>query len=130
MQVKYSRSEADREEGLSRQEKERLRSEVLKRDGHRCVYCGAERCRISADHIIPVRLGGKTVLGNLAACCFQCNISKGPKPLEEWHGLMAFSPPDWVLKQAGVRPQPWHGIHIDGHPNRVTFLEKLRNFRP
>lgn len=47
----------------------------------RCEYCGIHErdCYYSheADHIIPEKHGGETVLENLALSCFFCNRYKG-----------------------------------------------------
>lgn len=60
----------------------RLRRLIEERDGHRCSYC---RCPewfgipMAIDHIIPLGLGGETVLENLALCCYRCNEFKGDR---------------------------------------------------
>ena len=59
----------------------KLRTAVLKRDGHRCVKCGADpsqdkSVRLEVDHIIPVARGGTSTLGNLQALCWECNQGK------------------------------------------------------
>lgn len=61
-----------------------LRSAVFARDNYTCTYCGKRGARLEADHIIPVRHGGETSMGNLATACFSCNRSKGSKSLAEW----------------------------------------------
>jgi hypothetical protein len=56
----------------------RLRFEVLRRDDHRCRYCGASASdvRLTIDHVIPVALGGADQPENLVAACFDCNAGK------------------------------------------------------
>jgi len=56
----------------------RLRFEVLRRDGHRCWYCGisASETDLVIDHVIPVALGGRTEPENLVAACRACNSGK------------------------------------------------------
>lgn len=56
----------------------RVRFEVLKRDGHRCRYCGAtaEDEKLTVDHVIPVVLGGSDDPSNLATACAPCNSGK------------------------------------------------------
>jgi len=58
---------------------------VFRRDGKKCVYCGSER-DITVDHVVPIARGGSHEMGNLAACCAECNSSKGDKTVEEWKG--------------------------------------------
>jgi hypothetical protein len=60
-----------------------VRSIVLERDGHACVYCGAEK-PLEGDHIVPLSLGGSNALTNLATACRPCNLSKASSTLEEW----------------------------------------------
>jgi hypothetical protein len=56
----------------------RLRFEILKRDGHRCRYCGASApdVPLTVDHVIPRSLGGGNEPSNLATACSDCNIGK------------------------------------------------------
>lgn len=55
---------------------------ILRRDGGRCVYCGA--AATSADHLFPWSLGGLTVPANLVAACSDCNNGRGTQDLEDW----------------------------------------------
>lgn len=55
-----------------------LRQVVWRRDGGRCVQCGAES-NLHFDHIIPVARGGATTIENLQILCAQCNLSKGAR---------------------------------------------------
>ena len=56
----------------------RLRYEILRRDGFQCHYCGAKPpdVRLTADHVVPVALGGKDDPDNLVAACDACNGGK------------------------------------------------------
>lgn len=56
----------------------RLRYEVLRRDGHRCHYCGvrASAAPLTVDHIVPKTLGGTDQSSNLVTACFDCNAGK------------------------------------------------------
>ena len=56
----------------------RLRIYILRRDGYRCVYCGAEprRSYLEIDHVIPRKLGGATHPSNLVTACRPCNNGK------------------------------------------------------
>ena len=49
-----------------------VRSIVLERDGHACVYCGADK-PLEGDHIVPLSRGGSNALTNLATACRPCN---------------------------------------------------------
>jgi HNH endonuclease len=56
-----------------------LRFAILRRDGHRCCYCGrhADDVVLHVDHDVPVRSGGKTEYWNLITACAACNLGKG-----------------------------------------------------
>ena len=43
-----------------------------------CDYCGEcfERDELTMDHIVPVARGGRSVKGNVAVSCKQCNTDK------------------------------------------------------
>lgn len=62
----------------------RLRFEVFRRDGFRCVYCGATPMQkvLRADHVVPVAEGGPSTAANLVTACHDCNAGKGKEPLE------------------------------------------------
>lgn len=52
-----------------------LRLHILKRDDHRCAYCGQPADTV--DHIIPLNKGGTDHETNLTAACAKCNYGKG-----------------------------------------------------
>lgn len=56
----------------------RLRYEILRRDNHRCRYCGATApdVPLRVDHVLPVALGGGDDPSNLVAACQDCNAGK------------------------------------------------------
>jgi hypothetical protein len=62
-----------------------LRHQVLKRDGYRCIECGATNkdTKLEIDHIIPVNSGGENTLDNLQVLCKACN---GAKSIQLWLG--------------------------------------------
>lgn len=61
-----------------------LRASIFERDNYTCRYCLKSGVRLEADHVTPVRHGGKTDAGNLVTACRSCNRSKGSKTLAEW----------------------------------------------
>lgn len=57
---------------------QRLRFEILRRDGHTCRYCGqsAPDVKLTVDHVVPVALGGSDDPDNLVTACQGCNAGK------------------------------------------------------
>jgi len=62
----------------------RVRFEIFKRDGFRCVYCGATPLTVAlhVDHVEPVAGGGGNETFNLVTACANCNLGKSAVPLE------------------------------------------------
>ena len=62
-----------------------LRHEVFKRDGYRCVECGAtnKETTLHVDHILPVSQGGTNEISNLQTLCQKCNLAKSNR---HWKG--------------------------------------------
>jgi len=61
----------------------KLRFEIFKRDGFRCVYCGSHppEVLLHVDHIEAVASGGTNDPDNLATACESCNQGKGARDL-------------------------------------------------
>ncbi|MBL8066172.1 MAG: HNH endonuclease [Chthonomonadaceae bacterium] len=55
-----------------------VKSAVYRRDGGRCVQCGAGDY-LEFDHILPFSKGGATSVSNLQLLCRRCNLAKGAK---------------------------------------------------
>lgn len=59
-----------------------LKIAVRWRATNRCEYCRIPQAHypepFQVDHIIARQHAGQTVLGNLALCCLECNLRKGP----------------------------------------------------
>ena len=63
---------------------------VLRRDGHRCAYCGKTATTI--DHVQPRSRGGVDSWENLVACCLRCNNVKGDRTPVEMNWSLRVSP--------------------------------------
>lgn len=50
---------------------------ILKRDAHRCQYCGSAHGKMTTDHVIPRSQGGMESWRNLVCACAACNRAKG-----------------------------------------------------
>jgi hypothetical protein len=61
--------------------KKSLRFSVLRRDGFRCVYCGAtaKEQKLHVDHVYPKSMGGTDDESNLVTSCEPCNLGKSNK---------------------------------------------------
>ena len=59
------------------------RKNVLKRDNHRCQYCGRTSVPLTLDHVLPQQRGGRDSWNNLVACCHPCNVRKGNRTPSE-----------------------------------------------
>ena len=70
------------------------RKGVLRRDAHRCAYCGAHATTV--DHVRPRSRGGENSWENLVACCLRCNALKADRSLESM---------GWRLREEPVRPR-------------------------
>jgi 5-methylcytosine-specific restriction endonuclease McrA len=58
------------------------RNLIMKRDGYKCLYCGATE-NLTLDHILPSSRGGDDSWENLCSCCGSCNVKKGNKTPQE-----------------------------------------------
>ncbi|MDT0158560.1 HNH endonuclease [Microbacterium sp. ARD32] len=66
---------------------------VLRRDDHRCGYCG--RSASTIDHVLPRSRGGEDSWENLVACCLKCNNVKSDRTPQEM---------GWELRMTPRRP--------------------------
>jgi len=48
-----------------------------------CVFCGNLDVK-RWDHLVPIKKGGETVIGNIVPACAACDDSKRDKLFEEW----------------------------------------------
>lgn len=68
----------------------KVRFEVFKRDGFKCMYCGAEapKAVLHVDHINPVAKGGSNEILNLVTSCMDCNAGKSDRTLSDDSAVM------------------------------------------
>ena len=83
---------------------------VLRRDGHRCAYCGGHATTV--DHVLPRSRGGQDSWENLVGCCVRCNNAKGDRTPEEKGWTLrwrAYAPRgvEWVVRGAEQRDPSW-----------------------
>lgn len=53
------------------------RHNLLRRDRHRCAYCGGHATTV--DHVLPASRGGRWEWTNTVAACERCNNRKGDR---------------------------------------------------
>ena len=77
---KRRNTEAYRRKAERQRVTEKLRYQVMRRDGFRCQLCGATQAdgvKLHVDHIIPISKGGTSDIENLRTLCDRCNRGKG-----------------------------------------------------
>ncbi len=82
------------------------RKNILKRDGHKCQYCGKSGGNLTIDHIVPRSQGGEDTWENLVAACVSCNNRKDDRS------------PDEVSMKLLRKPM---------RPNHITFIKHTLN---
>lgn len=83
---------------------------VLRRDSHRCAYCG--RGASTIDHIVPRSRGGLSSWENLVAACHACNSAKGDRTLAELGWKLRFAPgkprgTQWFITELDRPVEAW-----------------------
>lgn len=75
------------------------RRNILKRDKHKCAYCGRSDRPLTVDHIVPRSRGGTDSWENLITACLNCNNRKGDRTPRESEMNMLFEPyrPNYIL---------------------------------
>lgn len=97
----------------------RQAAEYFERVGIRgCIYCGSEHVE-RWDHLIPVRSGGATCLGNMVPACQPCDDSKGGKVYT-----------DWLRGRAPRNPARDDPTILDGVVQRVQAYQRHFNYTP
>jgi 5-methylcytosine-specific restriction endonuclease McrA len=77
------------------------RKNILRRDAHKCQYCGRSDLTLTVDHVLPISRAGEDTWENLVCACVQCNNKKGDRT------------PDEAMMPLRRKPM---------RPNHVTFI--------
>jgi 5-methylcytosine-specific restriction endonuclease McrA len=83
---------------------ELTRKNILRRDHHRCMYCGKTTPPLTVDHVMPKSRSGGDTWENLVCACVRCNNRKGNRTPEE--------------ANMRLRARP-------SRPNHVTFIRNV-----
>lgn len=75
------------------------RKNILRRDNHKCVYCGRGDLAFTIDHVIPKSKGGKDTWENLVTACLPCNNKKGNRTPQEADLILKVKPykPNFIM---------------------------------
>lgn len=75
------------------------RKNILRRDKHKCSYCGRSDLPLTIDHILPRARGGEDTWENLAAACLPCNNKKGDRTPAEANMPLLVKPyhPNYIM---------------------------------
>lgn len=75
------------------------RKNILRRDKHKCGYCGRSDLQLTIDHIIPKARGGEDSWENLVSACLKCNNKKGDRTPEQAGIKLRIKPyrPNYVM---------------------------------
>ena len=67
-----------------------LRKLLYKSYGEPCVYCNETLVvgNMACDHIIPLSMGGGSIITNLHIVCGRCNTRKGPLTHKDYQELL------------------------------------------
>ncbi len=68
------------------------RKNILRRDSHKCAYCGKTDLVLTIDHILPRSRGGEDSWENLISACPKCNSKKGDRTPTEAGMPLLFQP--------------------------------------
>ena len=49
---------------------------------NRCLCCGRDDVKLTADHIVPLERGGSSFISNIQPLCGRCNSAKGTKIID------------------------------------------------
>jgi CRISPR/Cas system Type II protein with McrA/HNH and RuvC-like nuclease domain len=113
----------EREFVMNTRQRKIIKSELLKRDGNFCFYCGRSPDYLEIEHKVPQCRGGSDDLSNLVLACYFCNNHKATKTADEWLSWMSFYPA-WILLAL-----PFPHIWTDEHrelAERFGYMEQAR----
>ena len=98
------------DDALDRHESRRER--IFRRDGFRCVYCGALFLpeELTLDHVQPRIRRGDMSEGNLVSACRPCNTAKGAQPAWAYLATRRASRENFLRYASGVWPRLRRGI--------------------
>ena len=91
------------------------RTNVYRRDGFACQYCGVQPGvhELTLDHVVPRARGGRTEWTNIVTCCVGCNARKADRTPEQARMALARPParPEYMpaVSLSEAAHESWHG---------------------
>jgi hypothetical protein len=123
---------------IARDISDKLRLEILERNGYTCQVCGAgageesgceqgRKCRLQIDHVIPISQGGRDDEHNLRAVCVYYNKDNGnlkvPTSRDAISAMALMASSTAQRSASGIRvpgqevwPQAWQQVSIKRCP--------------
>lgn len=102
---------------------QRLRHEIMRRDGFRCAYCKTVDKPLEVDHVVPKALGGNDDPSNLITACNDCNAGKSSvHPDAPLVAAVADSAKEWADTLAQVAEE-----RRGDDPETVEAQERVAN---
>ncbi|MCI0435620.1 MAG: HNH endonuclease [Gemmatimonadetes bacterium] len=103
------------------------RLRIFRRDGFRCVYCGAvcEPDLLTLDHVEPRIKGGDRSGGNLVTCCRVCNQEKGGEPAWAWLSRQPDRRANFLMYATAVWPRLRRAVEQAARSTRAASDPKL-----
>lgn len=120
LSIAFSMIERALTDGLStnrfgRREAETVKQFFFDKGREHCVFCG-DRDPNRWDHLIPLKEGGETVIGNIVPACQPCDDSKQHNHFEKW-----------MLGTAPKSPRSRGIPHLDARIERLkSYMEEFK----
>lgn len=112
-----------RETPTEREPSEEVKAQVKRRDGNRCLACGASKF-LQVDHIVSWHEGGSNDIDNLQTICKVCNNKKDTRMIRFTTQRTTLSSPPHALEQV----DPPRGEDAGDRAQWERFLRRVLNF--
>ena len=50
--------------------------------GNKCLCCGKTNIKLTVDHVLPIKMGGRNIIENIQPLCKSCNSKKGARHID------------------------------------------------
>jgi 5-methylcytosine-specific restriction endonuclease McrA len=80
--IEYSRNRRARKKKNGGRITTKEWKELCDKYGNKCLCCGRNDVKLTLDHVIPLKLGGKHIIENAQPLCINCNCRKHAKEID------------------------------------------------